>query len=626
MSVSTRILSDIVHFMKYAKYLPKKHRRESYNETVDRNMRMHIKRFPFLREEIERAYKFVYDKKCLPSMRSMQFAGKPIVLNNSRIFNCAYLPADHIDAFSEIMFLLLSGTGVGFSVQNHDVEKLPPVCFPRKNLKTGRYKQRKYVIGDSIEGWADAVKILFESYFNGKSDPNFIFDDIRPKGARLVTSGGKAPGPQPLKDCLHNIRKVLDTKSPGSKLSPIEVHDIVCYIADAVLAGGIRRAALISLFSFDDEEMRTAKYGDWTATNPQRMRANNSAVTLRHRVKRADFFGLWEKIQNSRSGEPAIYLSNNQRWGCNPCVEIGLRPFQFCNLTEINASDIEDQEDLEQRCTAAAFIGTLQASYTDFHYLREIWRETTEKDALLGVSMTGIASGRLDSLDLKWAANVVREENKRVAKLIGINTASRLTCVKPAGTTSCILGTSSGVHPWHNDYYLRRLRVSKSEVIYEYLAENHPELVEDDFFKPNTDAIITIPVAAPSGAITRKEDALSFLERVRRISAEWVAPGHITGQNSHNVSATVNIKEGEWDSVGWWMWENKNTFNGLSTFPYDNGVYVQAPHEDCTKEKYEELINSLKSVNLMNIVEYEDQTNLQGELACSGASCTITNL
>ena len=622
---SIDILSDISHFMKYAKYVDSLNRRETFAETVERNMNMHIKSFPSLREKIESAYKFVYDKKVLPSMRSMQFAGKPIELNNSRIFNCSFLPIDHIDAFSEVMFLLLSGCGVGFSVQKHHIEALPEIKGPRVNPNTGKPRRRRYVIGDSIEGWADAVKVLVEAYFYGKSDPDFIFDSIRPKGDRLITSGGKAPGPQPLKDCVHNVRKILDTKPVGSKLRPIEVHDIICYIADAVLSGGIRRAALISLFSFNDEEMLAAKFGRWWEINPQRARANNSVVALRHRIKKREFFDLWEKIKSAESGEPGIYFSNNQDWGSNPCVEIGLRPFQFCNLTEINGSNIRTQKELNARCRAAAFIGTLQASYTQFHYLREIWQETTEKDALIGASITGIASGCLDSLDLKEAAQVIVEENREVAEIVGINPAARTTCVKPAGTTSCILGTSSGIHAWHSDYYIRRIRVGKSEPIYTYLTENHPELVEDDYFKPHIQAVISLPVKAPEGAVLRAESAMDFLARVKRFNEEWVLTGHVSGQNAHNVSATVNIKPDEWHDVGSWMWNNRNSFNGLSVLPYNGGNYVQAPFEDCTEKEYRGMCRKLIDIDLTAISEEMDNTSIKESLACAGGACEVTN-
>ena len=623
---SIDILSDISHFMKYAKYIDVLNRRETFSETVERNKYMHIKSFPRLEEEITAAYQFVLDKKVLPSMRSMQFAGKPIELNNSRIFNCSFLPVDHIDSFSEVMFLLLSGCGVGFSVQKHHVESLPEIKGPRVNGSTGKVRRRRYVVGDSIEGWSDAVKVLIEAYFLGKSNPDFVFDNIRPKGARLITSGGKAPGPQPLKDCIHNLRKILDTKQPGSKLSPLEVHDMICYIADAVLAGGIRRAALISLFSFDDEEMLAAKFGNWWENNPQRARANNSAVALRHRIKKKDFFQLWEKVKSAESGEPGIYFSNNQDWGANPCVEIGLRPFQFCNLTEINGANIETQEELNARCRAAALIGTLQASYTQFHYLREIWQETTEKDALIGVSITGIASGCLDSLDLELASQVVVEENRRVAELIGIRPAARTTCVKPAGTTSCILGTSSGIHAWHNDFYIRRVRVGKNEQIYQYLADNHPDLVEDDYFKPHIQAVISLPIKAPEGAVLRTESAMDFLARVKRFNEQWVLGGHVSGQNAHNVSATVNIKPDEWEDVGNWMWSNRSSFNGLSVLPYHGGTYVQAPFEDCTEEQYEEMYSKLTEINLTSITEEVDNTNTKESLACSGGACEIVDL
>ena len=496
------ILSDITVHMKYAKYLPKKKRRETWKELVNRNMRMHTKKYPELKSEIEQVYKkYVLNKKVLPSMRSMQFGGKPIEVAPNRVFNCAYLPIDDWRAFSETMFLLLGGTGVGFSVQRHHVDKLPEINKP-KGTRT-----RRFLIGDSIEGWADAVKSLVRSYFTGGSRIRFDYSDIRPKGAQLVTSGGKAPGPQPLKECLLKIEGIFREKEDGDKLEPIEVHDLICYIADAVLAGGIRRAALISLFSADDDEMLAAKAGQWWETNPQRGRANNSVVLLRHRVTKDFFLNIWDRVKASNAGEPGFYLSNDKDWGTNPCCEIGLRPFQFCNLTEVNVSNIADQDDLEDRVRAAAFIGTLQAGYTDFHYLRPVWQRVTEKDALIGVSMTGIASGRVldEDIDLAAAANVVKDENARVAQAIGINKAARTTCVKPAGTTSLTLGTSSGIHAWHNDYYIRRIRVGKNESIYSYLSTSHPELIEDDYFRPHDTAIISVPQKAPDGAILRTE-------------------------------------------------------------------------------------------------------------------------
>lgn len=620
MDVSTQILSDITVYMKYAKYVPELSRRETWDELVTRNMEMHIKKYPALESEIKENYKLVFYKKVLPSMRSMQFAGKPIEISPNRIYNCAYAPIDDHRVFSEIMFLLLGGTGVGYSVQKHHVDQLPEIRKPNSD------KYRRFLVSDSIEGWADAVGVLVKAYFFGGSRPDFDFRDIRPKGARLITSGGKAPGPQPLKECLIKLEGILDAKSDGDKLTPIEVHDIVCHIADAVLAGGIRRAALICLFSATDEEMIACKSGNWWETNPQRGRANNSAVLMRHKIDKEYFMDLWKRIEASGAGEPGIYLSNDKDWGTNPCCEIALRPFQFCNLCEVNVSDVVDQTDFNNRVKAASFIGTLQAGYTDFHYLRPIWQRTTEKDALIGVSMTGIGSGTVLQFNMKEAAKVVKEENARVADLIGINHSARTTTVKPAGTTSLTLGTSSGIHAWHNDYYVRRVRVGKNEAIYQYLLLNHPELVEDEYFRPHDTAVISIPQKAPNNAIFRTESPIQLLERVKRVHNEWIKPGHRTGSNTHNVSATVSIREHEWDAVGEWMWANRDAYNGLSVLPYDGGSYIQAPFEDCTKEEYERLLLSLKEVDLSKIIEIDDNTDLSAEAACAGGACTVITL
>ena len=616
MDISNRILSEITVHMKYARYIPEKNRRETWEELVTRNKEMHQKKYPQLKDEIENVYKMVYAKKVLPSMRSLQFGGKPIEISPNRIYNCAYMPIDDWRAFGEVMFLLLGGTGVGYSVQTHHVEKLPPIHRPKS-------KERRFLISDSIEGWADAIKALMKSYFTGGSSMRFDYSDIRHKGARLITSGGKAPGPEPLRICIEKIRAMLDLKNDGEQLRPIEVHDIVCHIADAVLAGGIRRAALISLFSADDDDMISCKFGNWWELNPQRGRANNSAVLLRSKVSEDFFKSLWKKIELSNAGEPGIYLSNDKDWGTNPCCEIALRPFQFCNLCEVNVSDVESQEDLEERVKAATFIGTMQAGYTDFHYLRPIWQRTTEKDALLGVGMTGIGSGKAQKLDLKAAAKASREENERIASIIGINKSARTTTIKPAGTSSLTLGCSSGIHAWHNDYYLRRVRVGKNEAIYTYLAINHPELVEDEYFRPHDTAVIGVPQKAPEGSILRSESPLQLLERVKWFNQNWIKPGHRTGMNTHNISATVSIREHEWDAVGNWMWENKEHFNGLSVLPYDGGTYIQAPFEDIDEEKFNKLIETLHDVDLSGVIEMEDNTDLTGELACAGGACEI---
>jgi len=619
MQLDQQILSDITVHMKYAKWIEEEQRRETWNEIVDRNKQMHLDKFKGNDEVISHinwAYKFAYDKKILPSMRSAQFAGSPIEINNSRIFNCAFCPINSYEVFSEIMFLLLGGTGVGYSVQNHDVEKLPEITRPTK--------ERRYLIGDSIEGWSDAIKMLMKSYFGiTKSKPRFDFRDIREKGAKLITSGGKAPGPEPLKNCLYQIELILERKKNGEQLTTLECHDIVCHIADAVLAGGIRRAALIALFDIDDQQMLTCKFGNWWERNPQRGRANNSAVVIRHKIKRDKFLSLWEKIKESGSGEPGIFFSNNPEWGGNPCLEISLRPYQFCNLVDINVSNIESEEDYLDRVEAATIMATLQASYTDFHYLREEWKKTTEKEALIGVGQTGIASNKLTPEMLQRGAELVKSVNENIAEKIGINKAARTTTVKPAGTSSLVLGCSSGIHAWHNDYYLRRIRIGKNEDIYPYLKETLPELIEDEFFKPKEQAVLSVPQKAPAGATTRHETAISLLERVKGYHDNWIKPGHRKGDNTNNVSATISIKPDEWKEVGEWLWKNRDSYTGLSFLPYDNGTYKQAPFEDISESTYYRLRKNLEEIDLTKVKEYEDKTDLKGEAACASGACEI---
>lgn len=967
--LSNNILSDITVFSKYAKYIPSKNRRETWNEIVDRYVNMMKDKYKNLHVEIDLYSSYIYNKQILPSMRALQFAGAPIDRNPSRIYNCAYLPIDDYRAFSEAMFLLLGGTGVGYSVQFAHVDKLPEITKPTKS--------KRYLVGDSIEGWADAIKALVKSYLGYTSTkPIFDLSDIRKKGARLITAGGKAPGPEPLKTCLFQIETILERKNNGEKLSPIDCHDILCFIANSVLAGGIRRAAMISLFSFDDEEMLACKSGNWWELNEQRGRANNSAVIVRNRISKEEWDRVWKLIELSNAGEPGVYFTNDANWGTNPCqpkwatvitpmglstigdikigdniwsesgwtkvlnkwstgikkvkryetssgvfygtenhrllsegvkieakdckvidslrgpnvphsnglyhhlynqdivdglvvgdgtmhrasnnrivlyignndqdyftsdikeyigdkssislkaynikttithldntfnrripkeffenqdklrfflkglysangsfvsnrvtfktassklredlqlalsylgiksyyttnkatnvkfsngnyickesydinistdvdkfqreigflqkykntkvkeylaknikkqdrisykllkvediseeevfditvsnethtywtgglnvsncCEIALRPFQFCNLTEVNVSNIESQEDLNRRVIAASFFGTLQAGFTDFHYLRDIWRKTTEKDSLVGVGMTGIGSGVVLDYDLELAAKVAKDINQKYSDKINIDPAARVTTIKPSGTSSCVLGTSSGIHAWHNDFYLRSIRLGKNEALYTYLSIYAPQLLEDDFFRPETQAIVRIPQNAPSTAILRTESALDLLERVKRFNLEWVREGHRKGANTNNVSATISINKenlylsednsiirdnieealvvknsgnsdilNEWEVVGEWMWDNRNNFNGLSVLPFNSGSYVQAPFEDITEEEFNKRMKTLTSIDLSKVVELEDETAHSQEAACSGNACEI---
>jgi len=616
MNISQKILSDITIFSKYARYLEKKKRRENWIELCDRNAAMHIKKYPHLKKEIEEVYEhFVKTKKVLPSMRSMQFAGRPIELANNRLFNCAYVAIDCPAAFWETMFLLLGGSGVGFSVQKHHVAQLPVVQGP-----TGR--RRRYLVGDSIEGWADAVRHLIRAYFEGRSDPQFDYGDIRAKGSQLITSGGKAPGPDPLRICIDQIRAILN-QAIGRQLTTLECHDIMCHIADAVLSGGIRRAALISLFSKEDYDMMGCKAGAWWELNPQRGRSNNSVVLKRDEVSEEEFFNIWKRVEASGSGEPGFFWTNDYEMGTNPCCEISLKSMQFCNLTEVNVSDVGSQKELNARVKAAAFIGTLQASYTDFHYIRPQWQENSEKDALLGVGMTGIGSGKVLEYDLLEAAEAANKENERVAELIGINKAARVTTVKPSGTSSLTVGSASGIHAWHNDYYIRRIRVGKTDALYHYLIKNFPDLIEDCHFKPHLEAVVSFPQKAPEGSILRTESPLHLLNRVKKFNQEWIYGGYREGVNHHNVSCTISIKPKEWERVGKWMWEHRKYYTGISVLPYNEHTYVQPPFEDCTKEEHDRLAKHLHAINLDDVREKEDVTSLNDQAACAGNSCEI---
>lgn len=682
MNNSQQTLSDVVIHSKYARHVAAKGRRETWEEIVDRYLTMMLGKYgkegdllnwsyykdkskdstwtkflsPMGREILTNG-QYLYSKAVLPSMRAAQFAGEAVSKNQARLYNCSFLPIDHPASFSETMFLLLGGTGVGYSVQTHHIAQLPPVF-------KAQGKATKFLVGDSIEGWADAVKALVYYYLGKrKHKPRFDFSDIRAKGSRLVTAGGKAPGPAPLRTCLAKMEGILEVKQDGEHLTSLECHDLLCLIADAVLAGGIRRAAMIALFSPQDQPMLTCKDGNWWELNPQRGRSNNSAVLLRSETTQDQFQDLWKKISASYSGEPGIYFTNDLDLGTNPCCEISLQPYQFCNLTEVNAGNIVEsvkyacrrtentkvlpnwlpqhfyQQELTNRVRVATFFGTLQAGFTDFHYLRPIWKETTEEDALIGVGITGICSGDILDLNLQEASQVVVKENKRVAALIGINAAARTTCIKPSGTTSCVIGSSSGIHAWHSKYYIRNIQCKVGDDLYTYFHTHHPGLVKVMDLDPNS-AVIGIPQMAPEGAVLREnENALQMLDRVFQFYSQWVKPGHQSGNNTNNVSATVSVdpnrdyprfgemldqglnRIGEWELVGETLWNNRHQFNGMSVLPEDGGNYKDAPFQVCTKEEYEDRFALCEGIDLTLILEEDDNTTLAESVACAGGAC-----
>jgi ribonucleoside-diphosphate reductase alpha chain len=611
------LLSEITIFQKYAKHIDSENRRETWQEICARYRQMLINKYPELETPIKEAVNLVEKKKILPSMRGLQFAGKAIEVNNSRIYNCSFLHIDSIESFSETMYLLLGGTGVGYSVQFQHIEKLPIICPSNHTLY--------HIIEDSIEGWADAVKTLIGAYFGKNGMPKFDYSQIRPKGSKLMTAGGRAPGHEPLQLCLEKIDQILARIPVGSKLRPIDAHDILCHIADSVLSGGIRRSAMIALFSENDNNMLVCKTGEWYKTDLQRARANNSVVMHRDNTSKESFDFFFDVVKNSGSGEPGIYWTNDLNWGTNPCCEIALRPFQFCNLTTINGSDILDIEDFQYRCQMATFLGTLQAGFTDFKYLRPEWKKVTEEEALIGVSITGVASNTIHPDWLEESAYYIKKWNQHYAAMIGINPAARTTTNKPDGTTSCVLMTSSGIHDWHDSYYLRRIRILKTDPLYTYFSIHLPDLVEDDSFVADG-AILKFPVESPHNAYTRTNSSmLNLLSRVFTYNTKWVRSGHYHGVNTNNVSATISVKNDEWNLLHDWMWEQRNNYNGLSILPFDDHTYIQAPFETITKEQYKELSSKFTGfiLKLEDIVEMDDNTTRGQEIACAGGKCEI---
>lgn len=615
LSKSNKLLSDIVAFRSYAKYLPHAARRESLQETISRNRNMHLEKFPKLSKEIIRAYDQVYKLNQMPSMRGMQFGGDAILKNNIRQYNCSYTHIDRPRAFAEILYILLCGTGAGFSVQKRHTNQLPSIKPPKE--------EGIYVVHDSIEGWAEALNQLMNAYFYRGIRPLFDFSKIRAKGSYLVTTGAKAPGPEPLKNMLVQVETILKS-SIDRNLKTIEVHDIVCIVADCVLAGGIRRAALISLFDRDDESMLKSKHGDWWVSTPYRARANNSAVLPRGEVSKDEFKYIYDMCIDSNAGEPGFFWTNNADMGTNPCAEIGLNSNQFCNLTTTNLNGIKNKKDFLDRIHASALIGTLQASYTDFPYLDQSWKLTTEREALIGCSFTGIADAKqLRATDLREAAKLVLEVNDKYARKLGINPAARCTTVKPEGTSSCVMGSSSGVHARHSEYYLRRVRMNKDDSLAIYLANTVPELVEKDVMS-NTGVVVTIPQISPEGAITRgKETASSLFKRTMLYYNNWVTQGHRTGDNTHNVSVTISYKKDETETLFTELWENRTKYAAVSLLPFDDSVYQQAPFEECSKEVYEQKTKLVKDIDLTEVLELQDNTDRIKVLSCVGGLCEI---
>ena len=586
---------------KYARWIPEKKRRETWKESVDRVKNMMLDQYPEAQEDIEWAYDLMHKKRVLGSQRALQFGGKPVFKHHARVYNCIASYADRLRFFQECMYLLLCGCGVGFSVQKHHVDKLPRLVWKKDGTK-------KYTIPDTIEGWSDAIGVLISSYFEDsdlfpeytEKNVNFDFSEIRPAGSYLSSSSGKAPGPEPLKKALSNIKKVLDKALKECefnvrKLEPIHVYDIVMHSADAVISGGVRRSATICVFSPDDAEMALAKTGNWFHDNPQRGRSNNSALLLRDKVTPKQFSELMQSVKEF--GEPGFLWADSTELIVNPCVEIGLYPvdeetgetgWQACNLSTVNCAKISTKEEFLESCRAAAIIGTLQAGFTKLPYLGEVSERIFEREALLGVSMTGIMEQHeicLDPVTQKEGARAVKKTNKEIANKIGINQAARTTCVKPEGTASCILGTSSGIHPHHAKRYIRRVQANKLENIYQHFKTSNPRACSESVWSANdSDDVIAFCIEVPDGSkLKNKVSAIDLLDCVKTTQQNWV----MTGRNDticvkpflqHNVSNTINVKPEEWEEAERFIYKNRKFFCGVSLLPVSGDKdYPQAP-------------------------------------------------
>ena len=648
----TNGLDEIANFTftsKYARYSEKHKRRESWKEAITRVEEMHVEKYNFLSEEdkqeITWAFDLVRDKRAVPSMRSMQFGGGAVTAHNARMFNCSCRHIDSIRSFAECFYLLLCGCGVDFGLTKKYLSRLPDLVDA--DSKTGIVLM--YAVEDSIEGWADSLEAQLNSYFKNTaySGRKIVFDysKIRRKGAKLKTGGGKAPGYSGLKNAHIKIKKLFDNiveKENQSRLKPIGAYDILMHCSDAVLSGGIRRAATSVVFDHDDEEMMKAKTGNWFKENPQRARSNNSVLFLRKKVKEEDFKKV---LQSSREfGEPGFIFADHEDMLSNPCREIGFVPVtkdgrcgvQFCNLTSINGAKIHSIKDFRDAAKAASIIGTLQAGYTNFHYLRNTSKELTEEEALLGVSITGIMDSPkvlLNAKNQKECAEIAVETNQAWAKKLGINPAARVTCIKPEGTSSLVLGSASGIHPHHSRKYLRRVQCNKIDNIYQYFRLFNDKHCEESVWSANkTDDVVTFPIEITNGALTKKDlDAFGHLEHIKSTQQNWVLPGttkHNKKKTTHSVSCTVLVKEGQWDEVASYLYENRDYFAAVSLLAATGDKdFKQAPMEDVVTEKDEKLFNrlakSLSPVDYTVLEEATDETSLQQVLACAGGNCEI---
>ena len=626
------LYQQYIHLSRYSRWDKNEERRESYEETVSRY-------FDFFEEHTGQDIvtpelrRYLEDKVLglgvMPSMRCLMTAGPALKRENVAGYNCSYLPVDHPRAFDECLYILMNGTGVGFSVERDYINKLPAVS------ETLEYSDSVINVGDSKEGWARGLRELIGSLYQG-SIPQWNMDKIRPAGALLKVFGGRASGPEPLEDLF---RFTVDTfkDAAGRKLTSLQCHDIMCKIGDVVVVGGVRRSALISLSNLSDMRMRNAKVGEWHKADPQRALANNSVCYTEKPDNIGVFMEEWLALYMSKNGERGIFNRQAAKehvrksgrrdpdhdFGTNPCSEIILRPNQFCNLTEVVCRPSDTKETLMDKIKAATILGTIQSTLTNFKYLRKIWTKNTEEERLLGVSLTGILDCPLlteENPNLEELLNDLREYavevNREYADLLGINPSASITCVKPSGTVSQLVDSASGIHARHNDYYIRRIRMSKTDSIYDFLKDSGVQVEDDLMDKHKLTAVFAFPMKAPKDAVLRNDkSAMEQLENWLVYQRHWC---------EHKPSVTISVKDKEWVEVGAWVWKHFDEISGVSFLPHDNHTYQQAPYEDCDKSQYEALLKQTpKTIDWTKFIEEDDNTIGQQTLACTAGSCEI---
>jgi ribonucleoside-triphosphate reductase len=625
--------SQFIAKSRYARYLEDQQRREDWSESVQRYMDFmvnhleaehgHIVETPTklkVQEAIEKL-------EVMPSMRAIMTAGKALDRDNTAGYNCSYLPIDDVKAFDEAMYILLCGTGVGFSVEHKYVEKLPEV--PEKLFES----ETNIVVADSKEGWAKALRQLIALLYSGEV-PKYDLSKVRPSGARLKTFGGRASGSEPLNQ-LFQFTIYKFKQAAGRKLSSIDCHDILCKIGEVVVVGGVRRSAMISLSDLEDDKMRACKSGAWWEYNPQRALANNSAM-YDEKPDMSQFMKEWSSLYESKSGERGIFsraaskrqaAKNGRRdinydFGTNPCSEIILRPYQFCNLTEVVVRAEDTPADIADKVEIATILGTWQSTLTKFPYLRKVWKKNTEEERLLGVSLTGILDNKVmgevnegTRRILQELKQVAVETNANLSTLLGIPQSTAITCIKPSGTVSQLVDSASGIHPRHSSYYIRRVRGDKKDPLSQFLKDQGVH-TEDCVMKPDSTVVFSFPIEAPEGATVRDDlTAIDHLELWMMYQKEWC---------EHKPSVTISVKEEEWMEVGAWVWKNFDDISGISFLPYDGGSYRQAPYEECTKEEYVKLLgNTPPKIKWNELVEVDDNVKGVQELACSSGSCEV---